>query len=201
MFGFLRPVAHVPCGNYRTTLMYPYGAPSVKYVVYHYITNINVMRSGIPNFCAVALALGDLGYKAVGIRLDFGDLAYLSCHARKFFCSIENEFGVPGFGKLIITASNDLNEETLDALNKQVCGLEFSIAPNPTIKGQNFIPSKGGHWDIMSLEHQSCSDILIKFIGGKIVVKEGNNDCGSCHSQRNNLDLAKHLIIPSVNSF
>ncbi|WJX74321.1 hypothetical protein P8452_57988 [Trifolium repens] len=38
-------------------------------------------------------------------------------------------------------------------------------------------------------------------IKGKIVVKEGNNGCGSCHSQRNNLDLAKHLIIPSLNSF
>ncbi|XP_004509133.1 nicotinate phosphoribosyltransferase 2-like [Cicer arietinum] len=83
------------------------------------VDTYDVMRSGIPNFCAVALALGDLGYKAVGIRLDSGDLAYLSYESRKFFCSIENEFGVPGFGKLIITASNDLNEETLDALNKQ----------------------------------------------------------------------------------
>ncbi|KAH1249545.1 Nicotinate phosphoribosyltransferase [Glycine max] len=78
-----------------------------------------VMRSGIPNFCAVALALSDLGYKAVGIRLDSGDLAYLSCEVRNFFRSIEKEFGVPEFGKLQITASNDLNEETLDALNKQ----------------------------------------------------------------------------------
>lgn len=58
-------------------------------------------------------------YKAVGIRLDSGDLAYLSCEARKFFRAIEKEFGVPGFGKMSITASNDLNEETLDALNKQ----------------------------------------------------------------------------------
>ncbi|KAH1118855.1 hypothetical protein GLYMA_17G172500v4 [Glycine max] len=83
------------------------------------VDTYDVMRSGIPNFCAVALALSDLGYKAVGIRLDSGDLAYLSCEVRKFFYSIENEFGVPGFGKLQITASNDLNEETLDALNKQ----------------------------------------------------------------------------------
>ncbi|RWW02648.1 hypothetical protein BHE74_00010655 [Ensete ventricosum] len=79
-----------------------------------------VMRSGIPNFCAVALALNDLGYKASGIRLDSGDLAYLSIEARKFFHAIEKEFNVPGFGKMNITASNDLNEETLDALNKQV---------------------------------------------------------------------------------
>ncbi|KAG5061193.1 hypothetical protein JHK87_002222 [Glycine soja] len=58
-------------------------------------------------------------YKAIGIRLDSGDLAYLSCEVRKLFCSIEKEFGLPGFGKMSITASNDLNEETLDALNKQ----------------------------------------------------------------------------------
>ncbi|KAL9340886.1 hypothetical protein Peur_067105 [Populus x canadensis] len=83
------------------------------------VDTYDVMRSGIPNFCAVALALNDLGYKAVGIRLDSGDLAYLSCEARKFFIAVEKEFGVPGFGKMGITASNDLNEETLDALNKQ----------------------------------------------------------------------------------
>lgn len=59
----------------------------------------------------------------MGIRLDSGDLAYLSCEARKFFCNIEKEFGVAGFGKTNITASNDLNEETLDALNKQVVTL------------------------------------------------------------------------------
>jgi nicotinate phosphoribosyltransferase len=59
-------------------------------------------------------------YKAGGIRLDSGDLAYLSIETRKFFCAIEKEFGVVGFGKTNITASNDLNEETIDALNKQV---------------------------------------------------------------------------------
>ncbi|KAM0823880.1 hypothetical protein ACQ4PT_070568 [Festuca glaucescens] len=83
------------------------------------VDTYNVMRSGVPNFCAVALALNDMGYKAGGIRLDSGDLAYLSIETRKFFCAIEKEFGVVGFGKTNITASNDLNEETIDALNKQ----------------------------------------------------------------------------------
>ncbi|MED6210640.1 Nicotinate phosphoribosyltransferase 1 [Stylosanthes scabra] len=83
------------------------------------VDTYDVIRSGIPNFCAVALALNELGYKAVGIRLDSGDLAYLSCQVRKIFCCIEKEFGLSGFGKTSITASNDLNEETLDALNKQ----------------------------------------------------------------------------------
>ncbi|GMI68821.1 nicotinate phosphoribosyltransferase 1 [Hibiscus trionum] len=83
------------------------------------VDTYDVMRSGVPNFCAVALALNDLGYKAVGIRLDSGDLAYLSSEARKIFHIIEKEFGIPDFGKTSITASNDLNEETLDGLKKQ----------------------------------------------------------------------------------
>ncbi|CAM8992804.1 unnamed protein product [Rhodiola kirilowii] len=83
------------------------------------VDTYDVMRSGIPNFCAVALALNELGYKAGGIRLDSGDLAYLSTEARKFFCTVEKEFNIPGFGAMNISASNDLNEETLDALKKQ----------------------------------------------------------------------------------
>ena len=47
-----------------------------------------IFRSGIPNFCAVAMALNDLGYRAVGVRLDSGDLAYLSVVVRKSFRKI-----------------------------------------------------------------------------------------------------------------
>lgn len=35
-------VAHINCGNCRTTLMYPYGAPSVKCAVCQYVTNASV---------------------------------------------------------------------------------------------------------------------------------------------------------------
>lgn len=59
-------------------------------------------------------------YKALGIRLDSGDLSYFSIQARNFFRAVEKEFNIPGFGNLVIVASNDINEETLDALNKQV---------------------------------------------------------------------------------
>ncbi|KAG6550176.1 hypothetical protein Mapa_008134 [Marchantia paleacea] len=83
------------------------------------VDTYDVLKSGIPNFCAVALALHELGYKSVGIRLDSGDLSYFSVETRKFFKLIEKEFGVEGFGNMIITASNDINEDTLDALNKQ----------------------------------------------------------------------------------
>ena len=76
-------------------------------------------RSGLLNFCAVAVALSDFGYKPVGIRLDSGDLAYLSNRARDAFCKIGTELALPWFSQLNIVASNDINEETILSLNDQ----------------------------------------------------------------------------------
>ena len=42
----------------------------------------------MPNFCAVGMALCELGYMPVGIRLDSGDLAYLSVVVRDMFKKI-----------------------------------------------------------------------------------------------------------------
>ncbi|TDG44515.1 hypothetical protein AWZ03_009093 [Drosophila navojoa] len=76
-------------------------------------------RSGLLNFSAVALALNDLGYHALGIRIDSGDLAYLSCLAREAFEKVADRFKVPWFNKLTIVASNDINEDTILSLNEQ----------------------------------------------------------------------------------
>lgn len=71
------------------------------------------------NFCAVALALNDCGYRAVGVRIDSGDLAYLSVLARDTFEQVAEAFKLPWFTKLTIVASNDINEETILSLNEQ----------------------------------------------------------------------------------
>ncbi|XP_058126733.1 nicotinate phosphoribosyltransferase isoform X2 [Anopheles ziemanni] len=78
-----------------------------------------VDTSGLLNFCAVALALNDQGYRAIGIRIDSGDLAYLSCLARETFERIAERFKLPWFSKLTIVASNDINEDTILSLNEQ----------------------------------------------------------------------------------
>nr|CAI5828587.1 unnamed protein product [Callosobruchus analis] len=83
------------------------------------ITMHNECRSGLLNFCAVALALNDLGYRAIGIRLDSGDLAYLSTVARRHFTDISIKYNLPWFETMLIMASNDINEETILSLNEQ----------------------------------------------------------------------------------
>lgn len=65
------------------------------------------------------MALNDQGYRAVGIRIDSGDLAYLSCLARDTFDTVATNFKIPWFKTLTIVASNDINEETILSLNEQ----------------------------------------------------------------------------------
>lgn len=49
------------------------------------VDTYDVMKSGVPNFIAVSLALMHLGFNPVGIRLDSGDLAFFSKWARTTF--------------------------------------------------------------------------------------------------------------------
>ncbi|XP_052693706.1 nicotinate phosphoribosyltransferase-like isoform X2 [Crassostrea angulata] len=83
------------------------------------IDTYDVIRSGLPNFCTVAMALSDFGYEPRGIRLDSGDLAYLSTVVREKFRKIADKFEVPWFSELTIVASNDINEDTIHSLNQQ----------------------------------------------------------------------------------
>uniref|UniRef100_A0A914WMA7 Nicotinate phosphoribosyltransferase n=2 Tax=Plectus sambesii TaxID=2011161 RepID=A0A914WMA7_9BILA len=83
------------------------------------IDTYDVLRSGIVNFCAVAMALHDLGYRPHGIRIDSGDLAYLSKEVRARLVKVADCYSLEWFRALTIVASNDINEETIMSLNEQ----------------------------------------------------------------------------------
>jgi len=84
------------------------------------IDTYDTLRSGLRNFIAASLVLDDLGHAARGVRLDSGDLAYLSVEVDATFLSVAEKFQDRDFFRnLDIVASNDINEEVLHSLNKQ----------------------------------------------------------------------------------
>lgn len=82
------------------------------------VDTYDTLRSGVPNFLSVALALQHIGYRPVGIRIDSGDLSFLSRRARQLFRETGSRYGAD-FEKLTIVVSNDIDEETLLALGQQ----------------------------------------------------------------------------------
>ncbi|MEK3990688.1 MULTISPECIES: nicotinate phosphoribosyltransferase [Robertmurraya] len=75
------------------------------------VDTYDTLRSGVPNAIKVAKELGDK-INFLGIRLDSGDLAYLSKKAREM---LDNA----GFSETKIIASNDLDEYTIINLKAQ----------------------------------------------------------------------------------
>eukprot|EP00123_Amoebidium_parasiticum_P017899 comp24022_c0_seq2/m.42960 comp24022_c0_seq2/g.42960 ORF comp24022_c0_seq2/g.42960 comp24022_c0_seq2/m.42960 type:complete len:383 (-) comp24022_c0_seq2:11-1159(-) len=85
------------------------------------VDTYDTLKSGVYNFILVAAALRKVGFTPIGIRLDSGDLAYLSKEARAIFTKYDgllseltdDKFKFSGCS---IVASNDINEKTLSSL-------------------------------------------------------------------------------------
>ncbi len=72
---------------------------------------------GVRHAVEVGARLRERGNRLVGIRLDSGDLAYLSIEARKILDQ-------GGFQDTLIVASNDLNEEVVTSLKDQGAAID-----------------------------------------------------------------------------
>ncbi|MBQ7140224.1 MAG: nicotinate phosphoribosyltransferase [Bacilli bacterium] len=107
------------------------------------VDTYDTLRSGIPNAIKVAKDyLIPNGYKFNGIRIDSGDLAYLSKEARKM---LDKE----GFINTKICLSNGLDEHTIGELLKQGAVIDSIGA------GDNIAASKervGGVYKLVALE-------------------------------------------------
>jgi len=81
------------------------------------VDTYDTLRSGLPNTIIVAKEMEAEGNKLIGIRLDSGDLAYLSKKARKMLNNAGLEY-------VKIFASNQLNEYVVNSLNEQHAPLD-----------------------------------------------------------------------------
>lgn len=76
------------------------------------VDTYDTLRSGMPNAIKIFKELRAAGHKPVGIRIDSGDLAYLTKKARKMLDDA-------GFEDTIICASGDLDESSIRSLKEQ----------------------------------------------------------------------------------
>lgn len=92
------------------------------------IDTVDTLRSGLPKAIKVFEKLKRRGHKPVGIRLDSGDLAYLSVQAAKML----NEAGFPD---TTIVLSSDLDELAILQITAQIAqeAIQYGLDPDQLI--------------------------------------------------------------------
>lgn len=93
------------------------------------VDTFDTLKSGIPNAIKVAKELEAKGKKLKAIRLDSGDLAYLSKKARKLLDEA-------GLNYVKIVASNQLDEYLIKSLHDQNAPIDFFGVGTNLITGQ-----------------------------------------------------------------
>ncbi len=110
------------------------------------VDTYDTLRSGVPNAIKVFEELRSIGKipEKYGIRLDSGDLAYLSKKARKML-------DVAGFPDAIITASSDLDEYLIDSLKTQGAKIDSWGVGTKLITSRD-CPSFGGVYKLAAIQ-------------------------------------------------
>ena len=100
------------------------------------VDTYNTLKSGVPNAIEVFKELRAKGHEPLGIRLDSGDLAYLSKRARKMLDEA-------GFEKAKIFASGDLDENVIWDLKMQGAKIDTYGVGTRLITSED-MPALGG---------------------------------------------------------
>lgn len=107
------------------------------------VDTYDTLNSGVPNAIKTFDYLKQKGYKPLGIRLDSGDLAYLSKQARKMLDEA-------GHTDCKIFASSDIDEYVLTALKQQEAKIDiFGVGTKMITSHSN--PSLGGVYKLADL--------------------------------------------------
>jgi nicotinate phosphoribosyltransferase len=113
------------------------------------VDTYDTLRTGVPNAIKVFEELRDSGNmpEKYGIRLDSGDLAYLSKKARKML-------DAAGFQEASITASSDLDEHVIDSLNSQGAKIDSWGVGTRLITSKD-CPSFGGVYKLSAIKRDA----------------------------------------------
>jgi nicotinate phosphoribosyltransferase len=111
------------------------------------VDTYDTLKSGVPNAITVFKELREKGFEPKGIRLDSGDLAYLSIEARKMLDST-------GFENTLICASNDLDEFLIRELKMQGAKIDLWGVGTKLINGADIF-SLGGVYKMSAMEDEN----------------------------------------------
>lgn len=107
------------------------------------VDTYDTLRSGVPNAIKVFKELKAAGHKPKGIRLDSGDLAYLSKKARKMMDEA-------GFPEAIICVSGDLDERSINSLVQQGAKIDSWGVGTKLITSSD-LPALGGVYKLSAV--------------------------------------------------
>ena len=120
------------------------------------VDTYDTLNSGIPHAIQVFQEMKDAGVKLTryGIRLDSGDLAYLSKKARKMLDEA-------GFPDAVISASNDLDENLITSLKIQGAQIRSWGVGTHLITSKD-CPSFGGVYKLAAIKDKNTGEFIPK---------------------------------------
>ena len=107
------------------------------------VDTYDTLRSGVPNAIKTFRYLKEKGYAPKGIRLDSGDLAYLSKKTRKML-------DAAGFENALICASGDLDEASIESLKSQGAKIDIWGVGTKLITSED-MPALGGVYKLVAV--------------------------------------------------
>lgn len=120
------------------------------------VDTYDTLKSGVPNAIRVFEEMRNAGIplKNYGIRLDSGDLAYMSKQARKLL-------DAAGFDDAYISASSDLDEYLIESLKAQGCKITSWGVGTNMITSKD-CPAFGGVYKLAAVEDKETGEFIPK---------------------------------------
>lgn len=153
------------------------------------VDTYDTLKSGVPNAIKVALEyLIPRGYRLKGIRLDSGDLSYLSKQARQMLDEA-------GLNDAIIVASNSLNEELIDGLLTQEAKIDaFGVGENLITSASS--PVIGGVYKLVARKEEETIVPVIKLSDNiEKITNPGYKKVVRFYDQDTNKALADYIYL------
>lgn len=156
------------------------------------VDTYDTLNSGIPHAIQVFQEMKDAGVKltSYGIRLDSGDLAYLSKKARKMLDEA-------GFPDAVISASNDLDENLITSLKIQGAQIRSWGVGTHLITSKD-CPSFGGVYKLAAIKDKNTGEFIPKIKlseNAEKITNPGNKTIQRIYDKKNGKIIADLICL------